>query len=439
MTHDGIDRRVDSKVSYLIKRTLQTRFAILASLVFACPGCVVETTTRDPNSSAKLVLPRQETFEILEANDLTLGAAMTTQNSFSSSFTFERLGAVGYDGFTLPVFSNDEEDIIFATQDGGSPSLDALMGKPGSVAGDQSVVIRRLNRNGEIELIARHPAPLFLGRNGNSKGMLVEKPRPDGSRAIGLASWSDDSLIWLVDDDAINAYGWISESGSLVYSSMAKNETEFKLKVLERDGTVWEIPESLPYSWILPTWCVEEGLFAIRMGDGYADLAWGRSENAGAFRKSLNTHRISERFSASLAWQTLASTTGGNGVSGSMIAWYSFEDRSLSLWNGPSNSMQALPEETLACTRLSNEDEWLITTPDSLDRILLLEDSIQETQLLSTPWVCRRASQDTMIVVKAYEGKLELGRLTFGVTDLPAEDIENTPEAEPEYRYNIRE
>ena len=439
MTHDGIDRRVDSKVSYLIKYTLQTRFAILASLVFASPGCVVETTTRDPKSSAKLILPRQETFEILEANDLTIGAAMTNQNSFSSSFTFERLGTVGYDGFTLPVFSNDEEDIIFATQDGGSPSLDALMGKPGTVAGDQSVVIRRMNRNGEIEIIARHPAPLFLGRNANSSGVLVEKPKPDGSRAIGLASWWDDSLTWLVDDDAINAYGWISESGSLVYSSMAKNETEFKLKVLEGDGTLWEIPESLPYSWILPTWCVEEGLFAIRMGDGYADLAWGRSENAGAFRKSLNTHRISERFNASLAWQTLASTTGGNGVSGSMIAWYSFEDRGLSLWDGPSNSMQALPEETLACTRLSNDDEWLITTPDSLDRILLQEDSIPKNQLLSTPWVCRRASEDTMIIVKAYERTLEIGRLTIGVTVPPSEATVNPPEAEPEYQYNIRD
>ena len=439
MIRDGIDRRVESKVSYLVDTTFQTRFAIVASLVFACSGCVVETTTRDPNSSAKLVLPRQETFEILESNDLTVGAEVMNQKDLNSSFMFERLSVVGYDGFTLPVFSNDAEDITFATQDGRSPSLEALMRKPGSVAVDQSVVIRRINLNGEIELIARHPAPLFLGRNGNSQGMLVERPKPDGSRAIGLASWSDDSLIWLVDDDSINAYGWISESGSLVYSSMAKDETEFKLKVLESDGTTWEIPESLPYSWILPTWCDEEGLFAIRMGDGYADLAWGRSEDAAAFRKSLNTHRISERFSASLAWQTLASTTGGNGLSGSMIAWYSFEERRLSLWDGPSNSMQKFPEETLACTRLSNEDEWLITTPDSLDRILLLEDSIPETQMLSNPWVCRKASEDTMIVVKAYERTLELGRLTFGVAEAPASVIEKNREAEPAYRYNIRD
>ena len=439
MIHDGIDRRVVSKVSHLIEKTLQTRFAILASLVFACPGCVVETTTRDPKSPAKLVLPRQGTFEILEPNDLTIDAAVRTQNSFSSLFTFERLCTVDYDGFTLPVFSNDEEDIIFATQDGKRPSLPALMGRPGSVAEDQCVVIRRINLNGEIELIARHPAPLFLGRNANSKGMLVEKPKPDGSRAIGLASWSDDSLTWLVDDGSINAHGWISESGTLVYSSMAKNETRFKLKVLESDGTTWKIPESLPYSWILPTWCDEEGLFAIRMGDGYADLTWGRSENAGAFRKSLNTHRISERFSPSLAWQTLASTTGGNGVSGSMIAWYSFEDRRLSLWDGPKNSMQEFPEGALACTRLSNEDEWLITTPGSLDRILFLKDSITETQMLSSPWVCRRTSEETMIIVKAYERTLELGRLRSGVAEPPKEKIENTREAEPVYRYNIRD
>lgn len=426
-------------VSHLFEKTLQTRFAIMASLVFACPGCVVETTTRDPGRSAKLVLPRQETFEVLETNDLTVDAAVTTQRSLGSSFTFERLCSVGYDGFTLPVFSSDHRDIIFATQDGRRPSLAALMGEPGSVAGNQSVVIRRISLNDEIELIAHHPPPLFLGRNGNSKGMLVEKPKPDGSRAIGLASWSDDSLMWLVDDGSINAYGWISESGSLVYSSRAKDETMFKLKVLESDGTTWEIPETLPYSWILPTWSDEEGLFAIRMGDGYGDLAWGVSENAGTFRKSLNTHRISDRFSASLAWQTLASTTGGNGVTEGMIAWYSFEDRRLSLWDGRSNSMQEFPEGALASTRLSNEDEWLITTQDSLDRILLLKDSILQAEMLSTPWVCRKTSEKTMIVVKAYERRLEIGRLSSGVIESAPENVETTRDPEPLYRYNIRE
>ena len=439
MIHDGIDRRVVSKVSYLIDKTLQTRFAIVASLVFACQGCVVETTTRDSNSSAKLVLPQQETFGILRPNELGVSPNVTSQNSLSSSFTFERLCAVGYDGLTLPVFSNADEEVIFATQDGSSPSLAALMCEPGFVAGDQSVVIRRVDSDGEIEIIARHPSPLFLGRNGNSQGMLVEKPRPDGSRAIGLASWSDDSLIWLVDDDSINAFGWISDSGTLVYSSRAKNETNFKLKILESDGTTWGIPETLPYSWILPTWCDQEGLFAIRMGDGYADMVWGRSENAGTFRETRKTHRISDRFSPSLAWQTLASTTGGNGVSEDMIAWYSFEDRRLSLWNGPSNSTRKFPEGTLACTRISDEDEWLITTPDSLDRILLLEDSIPEAMILSTPWVCRRASKKTMIVVKAYERTLELGRLTSGEGKPPTEDVEKTRETEPAYRYNIRD
>ena len=430
---------MDPKVSHLIKKTLQTRFVILASLVFACPGCVVETTTRDPDSSAKLVLPRQETFEILEPVDLTFGSGVRKQKSLSSSFRFERLCSVDYDGFTLPVFSSVHEDIIFATQDGRRPSMAALMGEPGSVAGDQSVVIRRIGLEGEIELIARHPAPLFLGRNGNSKGMLVEKPKPDGSRAIGLAGWSDDSITWLVDDDSINAFGWISESGRLIYSSREKNETTFKLKVLESDGTTWELPETLPYSWILPTWSDDEGLFAIRMGDGYGDLTWGLSENAGTFRKSLKTHRISDRFSASLAWQTLASITGGNGLTEGMIAWYSFEDRSLSLWDGRSNSMHEFPEGTLACTRLWNEDEWLITTPDSLNRILLLQDSITEARMLSAPWVCRRASEETMIVVKAYAGTLELGKLTSGAAEPAKEYFESTPETEPEYRYNIRD
>merc|ERR1711965_297523 len=101
--------------------------------------------------------------------------------------------------------------------------------------------------------------------------------------------------------------------------------------------------------------------------------------------------------------------------------------------------MHEFPEGTLACTRLGNEDEWLITTPDSLNRILLLQDSITEARMLSAPWVCRRASEETMIVVKAYAGTLELGKLTSGAAEPAKEYFESTPEAEPEYRYNIRD
>ncbi|HAW95978.1 MAG TPA: hypothetical protein DCX60_06870 [Phycisphaerales bacterium] len=400
----------------------------------------METRTRDVDIAPRLILPPENTFENRgdgsnEMLDERMRAART-----GLPFSFERLCTVKYDGFTLPIFWNQHGTIVFATQNGTPPDLNALMGDQTDVTNERSVVIQRLDAAGDAEVIARHDESLLLGRNANSRGVLVEKPEADGSRSIGLASWSEDSVTWLVDDGAVNAFGWISETGRLIYSSRKQGDEEFTLKIREKDGRTWTIPETLPYSWVLPTWSHDgEGIFAIRMGDGYGDLAWGRSNDAGVFRRSLMTRRISDRFSMGLAWQTLASTTGGTGVSDTRIAWYSFENWELSLWNGERDAMQPLQDSALACCELEEDFEWLLTTREGLDLIRIEEDAVQVSPLLSGPWICRKTTGDTSILVKAYENTLQIGRITFGVEPLPHRVERDVPKPAPDYEYNIRD
>ena len=414
----------------------------MASLVFACSGCVVETRSKDAERAPRLILPTRSTIEKREKNSNEILFETIDAGQKSLEFAFAPLAVVSYDGFTLPIFSDHPEDLVFATQNGTHPGLRAILGEGTDGISDQHVVINRITSSDEVEIIARHDEPLLLGRNANSRGVLVEKPKPDGSRAIGLASWSDDSVAWLVDDGAVNAFGWITESGRLVYSSRGKGDQQYILKVRENDGRTWSIPETLPYSWILPTWSEDDGgIFAIRMGDGYGDLAWSRSGDAGVFRRSLKTRRISDRFSIELAWQTLASTTGGNGVTDTRLAWFSFEQGGLSLWDGKQDSMRALPESALACCKLEGQDEWLITTDRSLKSVRITEDQSQAIRLLSGPWICRKTSGPASIVVKSYEDTLQLARITFGAVSTPrtVEPLRSEPKAEPEYEYNIRD
>jgi len=419
---------------------LLTRLAIAAGLVCACCGCVVETTRRNLDTPSRLVLSDQNESQTSRQVETLTSAGVMKETRLSSSFTFEPLCVTDYDGFTLPIFAPAATGDLFATQEGDRPRLDVLMGDSNLGMTNQPIAIHRLTSEQDLELVARHPGPLLLGRNANAEGVLVERPNANGSRSIGIASWSKNSVRWLVDDDAVNAFGWISESGRLVYSSRETHESAFRLHVLETDGTTWEIFEPLPYSWVLPTMTMDgRGIFAIRMGDGYGDLAWGSSESPGEFRRTRKIYRMSERFTPGLAWQTLASTTGGSGVSDTEIAWYSFDLQRLTLWNGQKNTIRILPPDALACGCLSGEDEWLITTPDCLERIRIMENSTPKTRLLSGPWINRRSTKNGAFVVKANDRMLEIGRLSFTKSPVSSRQSKDEDRTSQEYRYNIRD
>ena len=156
---------------------------------------------------------------------------------------------------------------------------------------------------------------------------------------------------------------------------------------------------------------------------------------------------MSDRIDSRIAWQALASTTGGVGVSDEEVAWFSFEQRRMVLWDGVRDSIRMFPEETVACTRISENDEWIITTTEGLERMRFIDGTVSRATLLSEPWISRRSSKGTNVIVKASGDRLEIGQLRFNAeSDEKASDdfkeeeiIQIRKPEESTYEYDIRD
>lgn len=61
------------------------------------------------------------------------------------------------------------------------------------------------------------PPGCILGRSADARGFLIERLLDDGSRWIGLVSWLDASVRWLVADEHHNAMATLGPSGELCW------------------------------------------------------------------------------------------------------------------------------------------------------------------------------------------------------------------------------
>lgn len=160
----------------------------------------------------------------------------------------ESLGTVEYDGLSVPLVSPDGRFV--AAQSVPAPPREQRLAidvpRP-SVAGSNSTVsigpltpgvggLRPVLEVFDLE------APMLLGRDTSTDGVLVESPRPDGSRWIGLAQWPTDGndadarVTWLVRDRVIAAHAIFADGGALLYSRRKIGQDRFDLVLQARDG-----------------------------------------------------------------------------------------------------------------------------------------------------------------------------------------------------------
>jgi hypothetical protein len=396
---------------------------LLASTLLAA-GCVQEVRTKSPS---RLVIPATETYEVAERLDVP-GAPVITQTAISNTISVKQLGTLRYDGFTLPILSSGTDRQYIAVQTGSPVSDDVLLARGGAGNASSCVSIYACEAKIEPELIREHTGGTLLGRSANHEGVLVEKANPNGSRWIGLAPWDGGDVRWLLSDGNVNAFGWLHEDSTLVYAQRRPTETEFELVVRRADGSVWRLREPLPYSWIYPIISPDgQGLYALRTGDGIADLAWGSLSDEDAFKKSLKLHRTSDRSDGLRARQTLAGTTGGAGITEKEIAWFSWSFLRMILWNPTEDSIRLLPQGSVAATPSSNEG-WLVTLPDKLERAEFLTSSVATSLLFSDPWVARPgAEEEETIIVLASNAWLQIACLEITALK-PAEAPEDSEE-----------
>ncbi len=149
------------------------------------------------------------------------------------------LGAVPFDGMTLPVVSPDGRFI--AAQSGALPPWDVLLAQPRSTGQGTGVPARLQVLAARLQAPDSTPTPrapgeppgglsplpwsgtlprgLLLGRSADVRGVLVERPDDTGARAIGLVDWSSGQISWLANDPGtLNAHASFGPGGELAYS-----------------------------------------------------------------------------------------------------------------------------------------------------------------------------------------------------------------------------
>lgn len=205
-------------------------------------GCVVD----EPRTEA-LRHEREAAPPALPSNPVASPVISGTTAS-RVAVAIESLGTVEYDGLSVPLASPDARFV--AAQSVPTPPREQRLAidvtRP-SIAGSNATVSISPLAPGVSGLrpvleVFDLEAPIVLGRDTSVEGVLVESPRPDGSRWIGLARWpadasdSDARVTWLVRDRAVSAHAVFAAAGSVLYSRRAIGEDRFDLVWQARDG-----------------------------------------------------------------------------------------------------------------------------------------------------------------------------------------------------------
>jgi hypothetical protein len=256
------------------------------------------------------------------------------------SIDFRPLGRVSTDGFTLPVLSPDGR--LLAVQTGAAPDLATMLARPGQRAPLASrVATYRVDATGLVRL-GESDTGLVLGRHADAKGVLVESPRPDGSRWIGRLGWDAREVEWLVQDGRVNAFASFGADGSLAFSSRETSTRRFDL-VVRRDGQSSRLSGEGARSYLYPTFDASGSrVFAMCVRDGVLEFASVDPASDESMRQTLTRAFVSDRATDETAAQMLAPQGVRDGVDGKDWLVYHPWLGTLVRWN-ESAGLRALP------------------------------------------------------------------------------------------------
>lgn len=224
-----------------MRRTRANQWAVVLPLALAAGGCVVDEgrtqelrDQRDERARAVPELPEDPLARPVLGG--TSGSRVTV--------AVDAMGSVAYDGLSVPMVSPDGRFI--AAQDTPAPPREQRLAidvpRPTQTGSYATVSISPLTLGvGGVQQSVQVfdlDAPIVLGRDNSTEGVLVESPRPDGSRWIGVATWSEEraAIRWLVRSDSVAAHAVFADAGAILYSRRAVGGSRFSLVWRGRDG-----------------------------------------------------------------------------------------------------------------------------------------------------------------------------------------------------------
>lgn len=225
----------------MVRRTRANQWAVVLPLALAAGGCVVDEgrtqELRDQRGERARAVPE------LPEDPLARPVLGGTSGS-RVTVAVDAMGSVAYDGLSVPMVSPDGRFI--AAQDTPAPPREQRL----------AIDVPRPTQTGSYATVSISPltlgvggaqqsvqvfdldAPIVLGRDSSTEGVLVESPRPDGSRWIGVATWSEEraAIRWLVRGTSVAAHAVFADAGAILYSKRTGPGSRFALVHRERDG-----------------------------------------------------------------------------------------------------------------------------------------------------------------------------------------------------------
>ncbi len=211
--------------------------AALAIVLLTAPGCV--TVPSKPSAQRSGATANAAAAAQLPNGPIAAPAHGVITNTHVV-LGLTPVGTVPYDGQVLPLISPDGH--FCAVEEGEAPTWGTLVAAPDAeVPSSTHLAVYDLTVRPPARVTtAQELEPgLMLGRACDSRGFLVEAPRPDGSRWIGRATWQSGRVEWLAREEAVVcAHGVLTLAGDLVFTRRPVTGQVAELVVRTSSGTL---------------------------------------------------------------------------------------------------------------------------------------------------------------------------------------------------------
>jgi hypothetical protein len=284
-----------------------------------------------------------------------------------------------------------------------------------STAANAAVGLRRPEG---VEVVTRGD-DLLLGRMVTADGVLVEAPRADGSRRIGLLPWTAEAPRWLEGEGEVRAFACMGPRAVWAYARRSIETDAFDL-VAERPEGRLEFPRREGESWMMPV-VTHDGIYACSLRDGILELAFlpirvGEHLTRSQAEPAMLRQRISIRATARTAYQTLAAVPPDAAAVNDGLVFFHPEMRRMAVWS-PRTGRVALLAEGSVAARQHTSSTMLVTLP----RSLVLQEwppepAMAPLQVLPGLWIPCGPLNGGTLVAAPREGGYGLSRLGLGPT-----------------------
>ena len=405
------------------------RAARKAALVLAFLGCMTKVgcTTERLSSRDNIVLTSQP----VPGTERTVITDDRQRFKPRVLVDVEFVARIPSDGRTLPLISPDGRKAAIQSQ--CTASWAVRVGDPLPPDGfDCTIEAVSLVKEEAGAPISTLKGQWLLGRGADDEGYLVERPRADGGRDIGLAAWTGAVRV-VARDEWCNAFATVAPNGTMAWCRRPVEGGDWQL-VCERNGVRRTLRTSDGASWLMPVFGGDgTGMFAMRLNGQSLVLAWLPFADDGLPLEDATVAPgmltvVSLR--ANLSW-VVSALEPVSGLAASpprreRIAFYNPDAGRMALW-GPGGRIELLTEGSFAAT-VVDPSNALVTLKDALIREQLATDPRKSELMTDGAWITRPTilSASELVGFRSDRSALEFARLLLNAevatgTEPPAE------------------